>query len=48
MKRTFKMKYKAFFIIFEGLSLEQIKKKCLEGESLTLNNIFKPYQKTFV
>ena len=31
------MKYKIFFIIFEGLSLKQIKKKFLEGESPALN-----------
>ena len=30
------MKQKAFFIIFEGLSLRQIKKNFLEGESPTL------------
>ena len=37
MKRTFKMKEKAFFIIFERLSLKQIIKIFLEGESPTLN-----------
>ena len=31
------MKYKTFFIIFKGLSLKQIKKVILEGESATLN-----------
>ena len=31
--RVFKMKLKVFFIIFEGLSLKQIKKIFLEGES---------------
>ena len=36
MKRAFKMKWKALFIIFEGLSLKQIK-FFLEGESPTLN-----------
>ena len=36
MKRAFKMKSKTFFIIFEGLSLTQIKKEILEGESPTL------------
>ena len=30
------MKQKAFFIIFEGLLLNQIRKKFLEGESPTL------------
>ena len=35
-KRPFKMKQKWFFIIFEGLSLKQIK-HCFEGESPTLN-----------
>ena len=30
------MKRKTFFIIFEGLSLKQMKKKILEGESPTL------------
>ena len=37
MKRAFKMKQKAFFIIFEGLSLKQIIKK-LQGERSTLSN----------
>ena len=32
------MKWKAFFIIFEGLSLKQINNFFLEGESPTLNN----------
>ena len=31
------MKLKAFFIIFEGLSLKQIKKIFLEGEITTLS-----------
>ena len=35
-KRRFKMKSKAFFIIFEGLSLKQTKKNFLEDESPTL------------
>ena len=35
-KRAFGVKWKAFFIIFEGLSLKQIKKFFLEGESPTL------------
>ena len=34
------MKQKAFFIIFEGLSLKQIKKKIfVEGESPTLSHL---------
>ena len=36
-KRAFKMKQKAFSIIFKGLSLKQINQSFLEGESLTLN-----------
>ena len=32
-KRAFKIKQKAFFIIFKELSLKQIKRICLEGES---------------
>ena len=36
-KRAFKMKKKTFFIIFKGLSLNQIKTIFLEGERLTLN-----------
>ena len=32
-KRAFKMKQKAFFIIFKGFSLKQIKKNFLEDES---------------
>ena len=43
MKRAFKMKYKAFFIIFEGLSLKQIKRIFLEGESPTLTIFAKTY-----
>ena len=37
MKKTFKMKQKAFFIIFEGL-IKQITQFFLEGESLTANS----------
>ena len=37
MGRAFKMKRKVFLIIFEGLSLNQIKKSSLEGQSLTLS-----------
>ena len=36
MKRAFKMKQKAFFIIFKGLSMKQIAQFVLEGESPTL------------
>ena len=36
-ERVFKMKQKAFFIIFEGLSFEENKKN-VEGESLTLGS----------
>ena len=36
IERAFKMKKKAFFIIYEGLSLKQIKQIFLEGESPTL------------
>ena len=36
MKKAFKMKQKAFFITFEGLSLKQIRIFFLEGESSTL------------
>ena len=36
-KRAFKMKQNVIFIIFKGLSLEQIKKFFLEGESSTLS-----------
>ena len=35
MKRAFKMRYNVFFIIFEGVSLKQIK-KLLKGENLIL------------
>ena len=35
-KRAFKMKQKAFFVIFEGLSLKQITKYFLEGKSWAL------------
>ena len=37
MGRAFKMKRKVFLIIFEGLSLSQIKKSSLEGQSPTLS-----------
>ena len=43
LKSAIKMKYKAFFIIFKGLSLKQIKQLFLEGKSSTLrviSNIF--------
>ena len=53
-KRAFKMTQKACFIIFEELSLKQIKQFLLEGESLTLTQtksvicqldaIFSPFQ----
>ena len=33
-KSAFKMKKKAFFIIFEGLSLKQIIKRILEGQNI--------------
>ena len=33
--RAFKTKQKAFFIIFKGLSLKQVKQIILEGESPT-------------
>ena len=36
-KRTFKMKWKAFFIIFKGLLVKQITQSFLELESPTLN-----------
>ena len=39
MKRTFKMKPKAFFIIFKGLSLRQINPTFLDNESETLKEI---------
>ena len=35
-ERAFKMKEKAYFIIFEGLSLKEMKKLFLVGESPTL------------
>ena len=35
-KRVVNMKEKAFFIIFKGLSMKEIKKTFLEGESPTL------------
>ena len=40
MKRSSKMKQKAFFIIFKGLLLKQIKQIFLEGESPTLIEIY--------
>ena len=40
------MKQKAFFIIFEGLSLKQIK-KIFEGESPILNYCISPHQTYF-
>ena len=43
MKKDFKMKQKAFFIIFKELSLTLIKQLSLEGESPTLNCIQKQY-----
>ena len=36
MKRTFKMKQKALFVIFKALSMKQIKPTFLEVESWTL------------
>ena len=39
MKRSSKMKQKAFFIIFKGLLLKQIKQIFLEGESPILSVI---------
>ena len=36
MERAFKMKQKAFFISFNGLSLTQIKQIFLEGEGRNL------------
>ena len=36
-KKAFQINQKAFFIIFKGLSLKQIKHFFLEGESLTLS-----------
>ena len=36
-QRAFKMKQKAFFTIFKGLSLKQIKQFFLESESPTLS-----------
>ena len=46
MKRALKMKYKAFFIIFEGLSLKQIRIKILERESPTLRQKLSTIPKT--
>ena len=42
IKSAFKMKYKVFLIIFEGLSLKQIKSNFFEDESPTLNNCLFP------
>ena len=39
MKRAFKIKLKAFFIIFKGLSLKKTKQIFLEGESPTLKKV---------
>ena len=36
MKRAFKTKWEALFIIFKGLSFKQIKPTLLEGECPTL------------
>ena len=41
MERAFKMKLKAFFINFGGLSLKQIKKFLLKAESPTLMGLKK-------
>ena len=38
-KKAFKVKERAFFIIFEGLSLKQIYKIFLEGETPTLKKL---------
>ena len=38
-KRAFKMKQKTFFIILKGVSLKQIKRIFLEGESPTLTDV---------
>ena len=38
-KRAFKMRVKEFFIIFIGLSMQQITQIILEGESPTLNSV---------
>ena len=38
MKRAFKMKQKTLFIIFNGISLKQIKQIFLEGESPNLSS----------
>ena len=41
-KRAFNMKYEAFFIIFNELSLKQIKQFFFEGKSPTLKGLFLP------
>ena len=38
-KRAFKLRQKAFFIIFKGISIKQIKQMFLEGETPTLGRI---------
>ena len=40
MKRAFKMKQKAFFIIVKGLLIKQITQTFLEGETPILKRIF--------
>ena len=40
MKRAFKMKQKAFFINFKGLSLKPVKEIFLEGQSPNLTKTF--------
>ena len=45
MKEAFNMKEKTFLVIFEGLSLKQIKKFFLEGESPTLTYTDKYFSK---
>ena len=42
-ERPFKMKQKAFFIIFKGLSIKQITQFFLDGESQTLKQTFSTY-----
>ena len=41
-KKAFRIKSKAFFMIFKGLSMKQITQFFLEGESLTLRKIQQP------
>ena len=48
MKRAFNMKQKAFFSIFKGLSLKQINKTFLEGESPTLTLTLKHKQESAI